>query len=709
MTAAIFTVFAVGMFSAVPAWTAPSGGVTMGAFVQRYFLDKFKRPPAARRYVPEGVEKLSPKERYQAVAKSLAEKGIMTLLGSRPEQPLSRVEYITLTYLLAGGTPGTSLAQQKAFLKSRGVLNKYDIGHVKSFQGNVTVTRDGDEKAIKITGAEPVIFRDLDETDFGARLELQLDDGSILIIGEDTVLKIDEMIYDPKTNRRSVNLRMTIGNIRVKVSKNTVSGSKFQVVTPTTVTGVRGTEFTVSVDEQGTTRVLTLEGAVAVRPLRKSESRPTSKAEQEQGAPAEQEGDEAASGETSTEETLVTAGQTTEVTAETTTVETTTASDEEIQQVTEATEVTEPTETASVSTADTQATEDVVQVETTESTTDTVTTTQETSEQTDTQALSEDLGEATEEVTTTGSIGDSALATSSTPTSPVELTGLSGADLKSAFLSLSGQQQAETFGTLTTAQQQDIMGLLTQGVAEALLARFQPDSATSTFTEAVLDSLLDFGAVASAAQVGFVLDNITVAQAVGFIKCDGTQRDCIDEKDHSFFTDGNRDTFTSYGQGVVNSLDDELHRLDTAGGGYILATAGGSTIPANFTDFRVASELLVNLDGIPENADATFQTVNDIWGGKMTPTNYSVNGGYQAGQLRSTAGGGSGSGLINVSTRVSALNDNGFLSYAVQVEEDIVNTAALAIRSLSSGAYAAGTLNSLVDTQLALSDIRTRD
>jgi hypothetical protein len=72
----------------------------------------------------------------------------------------------------------------------------------------VTVTRSGQAEAIQITGAEPVLFKDLDETEFGARLELQFDDGSTLAIGEDTAINIDEMVYDPKTKRRSIRLRM---------------------------------------------------------------------------------------------------------------------------------------------------------------------------------------------------------------------------------------------------------------------------------------------------------------------------------------------------------------------------------------------------------------------------------------------------------------------------------------------------------------------
>jgi uncharacterized protein YdbL (DUF1318 family) len=307
------------------------------------------------------MEKFTFAERYKAVAKALAQKGVTILLDTWPEQPLTRVEYITLTHLLAGGGTASSLAQQKAFLKSRGVLNKADIGHIKSFQGKITITRDGNKKTISLTGAEPVLFRDLDETDFGARLELQLDYGSILSIGEDTALKIDEMVYDPNTNRRSVSLRLTVGTIRVKVSKNKASGSRFRVITPTTVLGVRGTEFTVSVEEQGKTRVTTLEGAVAVRPVAENERRPTSKAEQNQGAPPEKGTEEVTA--ITQNDTRVTDGEFTEITTQTTKVETSLASYEDIREVTQATEVSAPIQIASVSSAETKATDVVVGAE----------------------------------------------------------------------------------------------------------------------------------------------------------------------------------------------------------------------------------------------------------------------------------------------------------------------------------------------------------
>ena len=252
--------------------------LTKGAFVERFFLNKLARPPAARAYVPEGAEALPPAERYQAVVKGLAERGVVALVGSRPGDPLTRVEYITLTHLLAGGPPGRSLAEQKEFLKGRGALDPADIGFVRAFEGEVTLTRAGRERGARLTGAEPVHFRDLDETALGAKLELQFDDGSTLAVGEDTALTIDEMVYDPKTTRRSIKVALTIGTIRLKTSPNTHPDSQVEVRTPVLTAGIRGSDTIFRVDAQGGTRIINIEGTVVGRPYRVGERRPPPRA-----------------------------------------------------------------------------------------------------------------------------------------------------------------------------------------------------------------------------------------------------------------------------------------------------------------------------------------------------------------------------------------------------------------------------------------------
>lgn len=214
--------------------------VTKGLFIERFFVDKSTRPTSAEPYVPAGIENLPVERRYAAVAEHLKSRGVNLLVGTKPDDPLTWEEYITLTYLLAGGEPGKTLAEQMALLKSKGVFHSNQIGFVKAFEGEATITRDKTKERIQVKGADPVLFKDIDETEFEAKLQLMLDDGSTLTIGEDTAVVIDEMVYDPKTKRRSVVIRLAAGIIKVKATKNTNPDSKFTVITPTMVAGVRG-------------------------------------------------------------------------------------------------------------------------------------------------------------------------------------------------------------------------------------------------------------------------------------------------------------------------------------------------------------------------------------------------------------------------------------------------------------------------------------
>ncbi len=544
------------------AFSQSGGPETKGSFVERFFLNKFSRPPSARAYVPADVENLSPAERYAAVVRRLNEKGVILLTGSKPEDPLTRVEHITLTYLLAGGVPGKSFAAMKDFLKERGAIDASDIGFIKAFQGDSTVTREGAENPLKITGAESVQFLDLDETDFDARLELQFDDGSTITIGEDTALTIDEMVFDPKTNLRNISLRLTVGTLRVSAAKNTNPNSAFNVITPTSIAGVRGTEFNVLVAENGATRIITFEGAVGVRALLPSEARPESRAEARPGAkPGVKTGDPSAPAEEPAEEVVVEAGQTTAMEAGVTAVgPVETATQQQIQEANTATAITEPATVASVSAAETSQTGLIVQVEITESTTTVVESTEEIAQLTEERPIEDDKGEAGGEV-------DGREGLDPDP----GLGSKTGSSLKSAFLALSATEQANQFGTLTFTQQKDLLSLLTQAEVEAVLAVFKP---SSPFTAAALDSLLDFGAAASAKQVGQFLDNLTVAQVVELANCDGTLRRCVSD-----FTTGvsPSDKLTAFGKDVDLGMELELARLARSLGGTITFTESGVT------------------------------------------------------------------------------------------------------------------------------------
>ncbi len=93
-----------------------------------------------------------------------------------------------------------------------------------------------------------------------SRLRLRCADGSSLVMAANTRLRLEVMALQG-TQRQELRWQLSLGLIGQKVSP----GGRWSVRTPTAVTAVRGTEFTVEVGEAQQTAVLTQEGAVDVQ------------------------------------------------------------------------------------------------------------------------------------------------------------------------------------------------------------------------------------------------------------------------------------------------------------------------------------------------------------------------------------------------------------------------------------------------------------
>lgn len=95
----------------------------------------------------------------------------------------------------------------------------------------------------------------------GSGAELRLEpNGSILWIGEDTFVKIEELQGLPNTQTNSAAL--VWGRIRFVAA--TVAGQNYRITTPSAVIGVRGTDFAVSVGEERIATVAVERGVVEV-------------------------------------------------------------------------------------------------------------------------------------------------------------------------------------------------------------------------------------------------------------------------------------------------------------------------------------------------------------------------------------------------------------------------------------------------------------
>ena len=102
---------------------------------------------------------------------------------------------------------------------------------------------------------------DIIKTEKDSTIELQIGDGSLVRVKENSVLKIVKLFKDQELEETKINL--DIGKILAK-PKNLTEGSSFEVETRSVTAGVRGTEFIVAKTEEGITKIAVNEGEVKV-------------------------------------------------------------------------------------------------------------------------------------------------------------------------------------------------------------------------------------------------------------------------------------------------------------------------------------------------------------------------------------------------------------------------------------------------------------
>ena len=102
-------------------------------------------------------------------------------------------------------------------------------------------------------------------------LHVALLDGATIRLGANCQIKLDEFLYDPSSGAGKVTASMVRGVARFITGK--VKGDSFQVRTPTALIGVRGTDFVVGVNADGSTVVHVIDGSVQMTLLRASIAR----------------------------------------------------------------------------------------------------------------------------------------------------------------------------------------------------------------------------------------------------------------------------------------------------------------------------------------------------------------------------------------------------------------------------------------------------
>ncbi len=147
------------------------------------------------------------------------------------------------------------LALAVAFINCKKAKEDLQGGVITFSKGTVKIfDKDGKEQAIK---QDSFLLPDYKiETGKDSFADLQLTDGVLLRIKENSSLILRKIFVDSANGELYTDLDLNKGKIFAKVGSKLGKNSKFNVITPTVVASVRGTEFIVEETGKGTsTRV----------------------------------------------------------------------------------------------------------------------------------------------------------------------------------------------------------------------------------------------------------------------------------------------------------------------------------------------------------------------------------------------------------------------------------------------------------------------
>lgn len=121
-------------------------------------------------------------------------------------------------------------------------------GMVKNSQGQVSIERGGQKLVVAV--GMPVHVADKLRTGADGAVGVTLRDNTLLSAGPNSTISIDEFVFDTTSLAGKMSIGISRGTLSVasgKIAKQTPESVDFR--TPTSVLGVRGTEFVIEVED----------------------------------------------------------------------------------------------------------------------------------------------------------------------------------------------------------------------------------------------------------------------------------------------------------------------------------------------------------------------------------------------------------------------------------------------------------------------------
>ena len=135
------------------------------------------------------------------------------------------------------------------------------IGEVIEQTGSGQIIRDKEEITVSGAYMPEIELNDIAETANG-KMKIEFLDKAQLDLKEHSEVLIDEIYYDPDPSLSKMSMKFTMGTARfASGSLGLVNKANIDIQTPTATIGIRGTDFTTTIDELGRSLIVLLPDA----------------------------------------------------------------------------------------------------------------------------------------------------------------------------------------------------------------------------------------------------------------------------------------------------------------------------------------------------------------------------------------------------------------------------------------------------------------
>jgi hypothetical protein len=134
------------------------------------------------------------------------------------------------------------------------------VGTVSRLVGTPVILRPGGQRIPAVRG---MMLHEGDRvaTGPGGRLEITADDGTVILVGEETTVMLTRFVAPGNSGSGQALLDLVEGILRLQLPR---SWNRFEVITATAVASVRSTDWIVDAGKPGTTAVFVAQGRVEV-------------------------------------------------------------------------------------------------------------------------------------------------------------------------------------------------------------------------------------------------------------------------------------------------------------------------------------------------------------------------------------------------------------------------------------------------------------